>query len=99
MIGDAFGRKYDTARIPRQVLSRSIEDYGTSIEPSLPWTTTGIYMVATLGVAYSAYVPFLFLQMLGFVIAPLLAITGVGCFYKQIRDAGEEQAVAKSAKG
>lgn len=92
IVGDAFGRKYDEARIPRQVLSRSIEDYGTSIEPMLPWTTTGIYMVATLGVAYSAYVPYLFLQMLGFVIAPLLAITGIGCFYQQRRDAGQERA-------
>jgi Na+:H+ antiporter, NhaC family len=94
IVGDAFGRKYDDARIPRQVLSRSIEDYGTSIEPMLPWTTTGIYMVATLGVAYSQYVPFLFLQMLGFVIAPLLAITGIGCFYGRKRSAAEKAAMS-----
>lgn len=90
IIGDAFGRKYDEARIPRKVLSRSIEDYGTSIEPMLPWTTTGIYMVATLGVAYADYVPFLFLQVLGFIIAPLLAITGIGCFYHETRKGSKE---------
>ncbi|WP_076463796.1 Na+/H+ antiporter NhaC family protein [Actinomyces mediterranea] len=81
IIGTAFGPKYDEAGIPRKVLSRSIEDYGTFIEPMLPWTTTGVYMVATLGVAYAAYVPYMFLQWVNFIIAPLLAITGIGCFY------------------
>lgn len=81
IIGSAFGPKYDEAGIPRKVLSRSIEDYGTFIEPMLPWTTTGIYMVATIGVAYADYVPYMFLQWANFIIAPLLAITGIGCFY------------------
>jgi NhaC family Na+:H+ antiporter len=91
IIGNAFGPRYDRLGIPRKVLSRSIEDYGTSIEPMLPWTTTGIYMVATLGVAYSAYVPFMFLQMLGFIIAPLLAITGIGCFYHETKNSRRKQ--------
>ncbi|WP_022869089.1 Na+/H+ antiporter NhaC family protein [Schaalia vaccimaxillae] len=82
LVGTAFGPKFDQAGIPRRVLSRSIEDYGTFIEPMLPWTTTGIFMVSTLGVAYSDYIPFMFLQIINFVIAPVLAITGIGCFYK-----------------
>ena len=41
IIGDAFAKKYDQHRIPRKVLSRSIEDYGTMLENSVPWTTTG----------------------------------------------------------
>lgn len=81
IVGNAFGTKYDEAGIPRKVPSRSIEDYGTFIEPMLPWTTTGVYMVATLGVAYSSYVGFMFLQITNFIVAPLLAITGIGCFY------------------
>lgn len=85
IIGSAFGPKYDEAGIPRKVLSRSIEDYGTFIEPMLPWTTTGVYMVGTLGVAYADYIPFMFLQWANFIIAPLLAITGIGCFYNKAR--------------
>lgn len=87
IVGTAFGPKYDEAGIPRKVLSRSIEDYGTFIEPMLPWTTTGVYMVATVGVAYSEYVPYMFLQWANFIIAPLLAITGIGCFYNETRGA------------
>lgn len=81
IIGAAFGPKYDQAGIDRKVLSRSIEDYGTFIEPMLPWTTTGVFMVTTLGVAYADYLPYMFLQWANFIIAPLLAITGIGCFY------------------
>ncbi|QWW19365.1 hypothetical protein I6B53_09770 [Schaalia sp. 19OD2882] len=84
IVGAAFGPKYDEARIPRKVLSRSIEDYGTFIEPMLPWTTTGIFMVSTLGVAYADYLPFMFLQITNFIVAPVLALTGIGCFYKEV---------------
>ena len=85
IVGTAFGPKYEEAGIPRKVLSRSIEDYGTFIEPMLPWTTTGVYMIGTLGVAYSEYVPYMFLQWANFIIAPLLAITGIGFFYNEAR--------------
>ncbi|EJF46206.1 putative Na+/H+ antiporter NhaC [Schaalia georgiae F0490] len=87
IVGTAFGPMYDEAGIPRKVLSRSIEDYGTFIEPMLPWTTTGVYMVATLGVAYTDYVPYMFLQITNFIVAPVLAITGIGCFYRERREA------------
>ncbi|WP_051259160.1 Na+/H+ antiporter NhaC family protein [Schaalia suimastitidis] len=83
IIGAAFGPKYDEAGIDRKVLSRSIEDYGTFIEPMLPWTTTGVFMVTTLGVSYAEYIPYMFLQWANFVVAPLLAITGIGCFYNE----------------
>lgn len=84
IVGNAFKNNYDEYGIPRKVLSRSIEDYGTMIEPMLPWTTTGIYMVSTLGVAYAAYVPFMFMNFINFIIAPTLAITGKGCFYHEV---------------
>ena len=87
IVGTAFGSMYDEAGIPRKVLSRSIEDYGTFIEPMLPWTTTGVYMVATLGVAYTDYVPYMFLQITNFIVAPVLAVTGIGCFYRERRGA------------
>ncbi|MHA7100711.1 Na+/H+ antiporter NhaC [Roseivirga pacifica] len=84
IIGDAFGRKYDQFKIPRKVLSRSIEDYGTMIENIVPWTTTGVFMAATLGVAVADYWHWQLMTLANFVIAPLLAITGKGCFYNEV---------------
>jgi Na+:H+ antiporter, NhaC family len=83
VVGDAFIKKYDKLKIPRKVLSRSLEDYGTMIESLIPWTTTTIFIVATLGVSYADYWHWQILSLTNIIVAPILAITGIGCFYKE----------------
>lgn len=83
IIGDAFKDRYDKFGIPRQVLSRSIEDYGTMIESIIPWTASTIFMVSTLGVPFSSYWHWQLLSLINLLVAPLLAITGIGCFYQK----------------
>jgi NhaC family Na+:H+ antiporter len=82
IIGDAFKKRYDDFKISRKVLSRSIEDYGTMIESIIPWHATSIFMVATLGVSFADYWHWQLLSLINIVIAPMLAIIGIGCFYK-----------------
>lgn len=84
IIGDAFAKKYDQYKIPRKVLSRSIEDYGTMLENCIPWTATGVFIAATLGVAVEEYWHWQLMTMTNLIIAPLLAILGKGCFYHEI---------------
>lgn len=81
VVGDAFVKKYDALKIPRKVLSRSLEDYGTMIESLVPWTTTTVFVVATLGVSYADYWHWQILSLTNIIVAPILAITGIGCFY------------------
>lgn len=81
VVGDAFKSKYDEFGIDRKVLSRSIEDYGTMIESLIPWTTTTIFMSATLQVPYSEYWHWQLLSLFNIIVAPTLAILGIGCFY------------------
>lgn len=81
VVGDAFKSKYDEFNIPRKVLSRSIEDYGTMIESLIPWTTTTIFMSATLGVPFAEYWHWQLLSLFNLIIAPSLAILGIGCFH------------------
>jgi Na+:H+ antiporter, NhaC family len=83
IVGDAFKHRYDKFKISRKVLSRSIEDYGTMIESIIPWHATSLFMVATLGVAYEDYWHWQLLSLVNIVIAPMLAILGIGCFYKK----------------
>lgn len=80
IVGDAFKVRYDRMGIPRKVLSRSIEDYGTMLENIVPWTTTSIFIVATLGVPHGDYWHWQLLSLFNLVIAPLLALTGIGCY-------------------
>lgn len=83
IIGDAFKRRYDSFKISRKVLSRSIEDYGTMIESIIPWHATSLFMVVTLGVSYSDYWHWQLLSIINLIIAPTIAILGIGCFYKK----------------
>lgn len=90
IVGDAFRVLYDKFGISRKVLSRSIEDYGTMLESVVPWTATTIFMSATLGVAYADYWHWQLFSLTNLIIAPLLAITGIGCFYKTSNQNVEE---------
>jgi len=83
IIGDAFKKRYERYRIPRKVLSRSIEDYGTMVESLVPWSATTIFMSSTLNVPYSHYWHWQLLSIINLFVAVILAITGKGCFYHE----------------
>ncbi len=85
VVGDAFGRRFDDLRIPRRVLSRSIEDTGTMIESLVPWHPTALFLVATLGVPVASYWHWQVLTLANLVVAPALALTGIGCGYGAVR--------------
>ncbi len=81
IVGDAFKSKYDQQKVPRKVLSRSLEDTGTMLESLVPWHTSAIYMVVTLGVPFSEYWHWQCLSLCNILVATTLAATGIGCFY------------------
>jgi NhaC family Na+:H+ antiporter len=83
IIGEAFKNKFDKAKIPRRVLSRSIEDAGTMLENLAPWTPSGIFMASTLGVTALEYAPYQFLSIVNIIIAYIFAMTGIACFYNE----------------
>ena len=83
IIGDAFKPAYDKLKVSRKVLSRSIEDYGTMIETLIPWHASTLFVVATLGVSFADYWHWHLLAIINIIVAPFLAITGIGCFYKK----------------
>lgn len=83
IVGTAFGKKYDQMKIPRKVLSRSLEDAGTMMENLAPWTPSGIFMAGALGVSSLQYAPYQFLSLSNIIIAIFFASTGIACFYKK----------------
>lgn len=84
IVAEAFKPKFDQLNIPRKVLSRSLEDTGTMLESMLPWTTTGLFMAATLGVPVMDYNRWQLLTLFNVLVAVVLAITGKGCFYNEV---------------
>ena len=92
IIGTAFANKFDELKVNRKVLSRSIEDAGTMMENLMPWTPSGIFMFATLGIHPWDYAPYQFLSIINIVLAYLFAFTGIACFYnvKQKKNGPQE---------
>ena len=78
---NALGQKYDEQGIDRCVLSRTLEDGGTTICPIVPWGTNGIYCAATLGVPVMQYMPYYIMGIATPIIALLCAATGIGIKY------------------
>ncbi len=81
--GEAFGEKYDQLNISRRVLSRSLEDTGTMIESLVPWSTTAVFIYASLGVGIQDYWHWQLLSLINIPIAFICALFGVACFYKK----------------
>ncbi|MCP4898829.1 MAG: Na+/H+ antiporter NhaC [bacterium] len=90
IVGDAFKSRFDSMGIQRKVLSRSIEDYGTMLESIIPWHPTAVFMMATLGVSVADYWHWQLLTLINLVVAPTLAITGIGCFYSKEKKARDD---------
>ncbi len=80
IIGETFRSKYNSLKVPRKVLSRCIEDAGTMLENLAPWTPSGLFMAATLGVTSLQYAPYQFLSWINIFIAYVFAYTGYACF-------------------
>lgn len=94
IIGAAFDKVFDKMKIPRKVLSRSIEDAGTMMENLAPWTPSGLFMASTLGVSALDYAPYQFISLINIVIAFIFAMTGIACFYNEVDHERTEETMA-----
>ena len=77
--------------IAPEVLSRSLEDSGTLAGPMIPWHGYCVYMAGTLGVAWSAFFPFLFLLYLTPLFSIFYGFTGIS-----IKHIDKEEAPAEA---
>jgi NhaC family Na+:H+ antiporter len=75
IVGQAFSDKYDQLKVPRRILSRSLEDTGTMLESIVPWTTTAVFIYGTLGVSVYEYWHWQLLTLFNIPLAFILAFT------------------------
>lgn len=76
--GEAFKEVYKKRGLHPKNLSRTCEDSDTVVEPIVPWTASGAYCAAVLGVATLDYLPFAFLCYTGMIFAMIWGATGIG---------------------
>lgn len=73
-----FSGSYQKRGLDNAVLSRSVEEGSTMTAGLIPWTTTGAFYAATLGIETLEYVPYAFLNLLNPVISVVMAVLGIG---------------------
>ena len=74
--GRLYQPEYERRGLAPVNLSRALEDGGTITSPLVPWNTCGAYMAATLGVATFDYLPYAFFNLVGPVVALVMAYAG-----------------------
>lgn len=80
LTGQMFKDKFDQVGVDRKVLSRSIEEGGTLMTALIPWTTTGAFYTATLGVATLDYAGWALLNWINPLMGILFAWIGIALF-------------------
>lgn len=84
LTGRLMAPLFKERKVAPEILSRCIEDSGTLAGPMIPWHGYGVYMAGTLGVAWSAFFPYLFLLYLTPFFSIFYGFTGISI--KHIKD-------------
>lgn len=69
---------YKAKRLKPENLSRVMEDCNTIGGTMIPWSSTALYIVGTLGISFTEYIPFVFLCYLTPIMGLICGFTGWG---------------------
>jgi Na+:H+ antiporter, NhaC family len=83
LTGQLYKKSFDDQGLDRSVLSRSLEEGSTLLTALIPWTTTGVFYAATLGVPTMEYIQWSFLNWMNPMMGILFAFLGIGMFRKK----------------
>jgi NhaC family Na+:H+ antiporter len=75
--GELFAPLFKEKKLAAKNLSRTTEDSGTVIVPLVPWSMAAVFMSGTLGVPTLEYLPWTFMNYLGFLFALFYGYTGM----------------------
>jgi len=80
LTGQLYKKSFDDQGLDRSVLSRSLEEGSTLLTALIPWTTTGVFYAATLGIPTMEYIQWSFLNWMNPMVGILFAFLGIGMF-------------------
>lgn len=75
-----FKESFRKMGLKRRMLSRSVEEGATLTAGLIPWTTTGAFFSASLGVTTMQYAPWAFLSIINIAVSLLMAAFGFAIF-------------------
>jgi len=76
LTGESFRSQYQKVGLTNINLARVSEDAGTVVNPLVPWSVCGVFIMSVLGVSTLAYVPFAFFCLLSPILTIFFGFTG-----------------------
>lgn len=95
--GNLYRKAFEERGLRPEMLSRLLEEGGTLTQVFVPWSTSGVFIAATLGVATSEYWKFALLNYINPLLSILLALFGV-CILRTGTPATEKHRTAHGGR-
>ena len=77
LTGKMYKEEYESRNLAPQMLSATLENFGTVISPLIPWTTCAVAMSTYMGVSTVSYLPYAFFNYMNPLIALIFALLGI----------------------
>lgn len=81
--GNLYRETFKKRGLRLEMLSRLLEEGGTLTQCFIPWSTTGVFIFATLGVAAKDYWKFAVLNYVNPILSIIMALLGYGILYER----------------
>lgn len=79
--GNLYRKAFEERGLRRSMLSRLLEEGGTLTQVFVPWSTSGVFIAATLGVTAGEYWKFALLNYINPLLSIVLALFGIFILY------------------
>ena len=76
--GSLYRQAFQERKLRPEMLSRLLEEGGTLTQVFIPWSTSGVFIAATLGVSTAEYWKFAFLNYINPLLSIVLCLFGYG---------------------
>ncbi len=86
-----FKDKYKEFKLKAYMLSRTVEESTTMSSPLIPWSTTGAFYFAAMGIPVLDYLPYTFLNLLNPIVSLVMTFFGIAVF-REVMKKPEPQA-------
>ncbi|RUA08424.1 MAG: hypothetical protein DSY38_01705 [Fusobacteria bacterium] len=83
--GDMYNEAFEDKGLPKNLLSRTMENGITVLESLLPWHVTAIFMSGTLGVPTLEYLPWAIFNLSSIALFFILSIVNFGGTKKLVK--------------
>ncbi len=76
--GESFKAAFDHHHLPRELMTRVLNDVGAAVNAIVPWSVSGVFIGATLQVSPLNFIPFAFFPFIVTILAVLMGFVKAG---------------------